>query len=305
MSVDSKTSVDSTSLATARRIAAGEYAAASLWLLRLRRLQRNRFGMVMILICISIIVVALLAPILAPYDPLDLDPAKRLYLPSREHWFGTDEMGRDIFSRIIYGSRISLRIAVLTVTFSVFLGVTLGTIAGYVGGRTDQLVMRVTDIFLAFPSLVLAMALSASLGPSVENAAIALGLVWWPGYARLIRGGILAVKNEPFVEASQAMGASHFRIVRYHILPNVIDPILVRMTLTGGNAILMGSALSFIGLGAQPPTPEWGLMVALARRFLIEAWWYSTIIGLAIFITVLFFTLAADALQEAVYPEGE
>ena len=253
----------------------------------------------------AIVLVSVLAPTLAPYDPLDLDSAMRLRPPSYTHWFGTDDLGRDVFSRILYGGRISIRVAVIVVVISVSIGVVSGTLAGYLGGQWDQFTMRVTDIFLAFPSLVLAMALSAALGPSVENAAIALGLVWWPTYARLMRGQVLAVKGEAFIEASQASGASPARVLWRHIAPNSIDPVLVRVTLTGGNAILMSAALGFIGLGAQPPSPEWGLMVSTARRFLTEAWWYPFITGAVIFITVLVFTIAADAIQEAVYPEAD
>lgn len=272
---------------------------------KVRRLLRDRYGMIMIALGVGIVVVSLLAPVIAPYDPLNLDPANHLQPPSRQHWLGTDDLGRDVFSRVVYGGRISIRIAVIVVVISVFIGVVTGAFAGYLGGQWDQLTMRITDIFLAFPSLVLAMALSAALGPSVENAAIALGLVWWPSYARLMRGQVLAVKNEAFIEATRAAGASHGRILWRHIAPNSIDPILVRVTLTGGNAILMSAALGFIGLGAQPPSPEWGLMVSTARRFLTEAWWYPAIVGSVIFATVLVFTVAGDAAQNAIYPEGE
>jgi peptide/nickel transport system permease protein len=271
----------------------------------IRRVLRDRYGVVMLALGAAIVVVSLLAPVVAPYDPLNLDPANRLRPPSGQHWFGTDDLGRDVFSRVVYGGRISIRIAVIVVVISVSIGVVVGAFAGYLGSQWDQLTMRVTDIFLAFPSLVLAMALSAALGPSVENAAIALGLVWWPSYARLMRGQVLAVKNETFIEATQAAGASHGRILWRHIAPNSIDPILVRVTLTGGNAILMSAALGFIGLGAQPPSPEWGLMVSTARRFLTEAWWYPAIVGSVIFATVLVFTVAGDAIQNAIYPEGE
>jgi peptide/nickel transport system permease protein len=287
-----------------RRVSA-EAGGRTLLQEKLRRLLRDRYGMAMIAVAGAIVILSILAPALAPYDPLDLDPAKRLLAPSRAHWFGTDDLGRDVFSRILYGSRISIRIAVIVVAISVSIGVAAGALAGYVGGQWDQLTMRVTDIFLAFPPLILAMALSASLGPSVENAAIALGLVWWPSYARLMRGQVLAVKNEPFIEACQAAGSSHLRVLGRHIAPNSVDPVLVRITLTGGNAILMSAALGFIGLGAQPPSPEWGLMVSTARRFLTEAWWYPAISGSVIFATVLVFTVAGDAIQDAIYPEGE
>lgn len=266
------------------------------------RLRRNPFGLAMLGLSALITVLALAAPLLAPYDPFKVAPAQQLQPPSAAHWLGTDDLGRDLFSRILYGGRISIRIAAIVVAISVVSGVGIGAAAGYLGGRADQFAMRMTDVFLAFPALVLAMALSAALGPSVENAALALGLVWWPSYARLTRGQFLSLKNELFVDASRALGASHVRIVAKHILPNAIDPVLVRITLTGGNAILMSSALSFVGLGAQPPLPEWGLMVAQARRYIVEAWWYPTICGLAIFMTVLAFTLAADALQDALSP---
>jgi peptide/nickel transport system permease protein len=181
---------------------------------------------------------------------------------------------------------------------SVAVGTTFGLIAGFYGGLVDQLLMRLTDVFLAFPALILAMAVVAALGPGLINAALAIGLVWWPSYARLVRGQVVAARSLPYVEAARAYGAGDVRLMTRHILPNTFGPVAVRIPVTGANAILMLAGLSFIGLGAQPPTPEWGLMIAQARRYLFTAWWYPTVIGLILFISVLAFTLASDSLQD-------
>ena len=264
-----------------------------------RRLMSDKTGMLGCVMVCLIIGIALFAPWIAPYDPLAVDSAARLQPPSRAHLLGTDDLGRDVLSRVMWGARLSLRLAVIVVIFAVGLGVAIGVISGYLGGWFDQLVMRITDIFLAFPDLILAMAFAATLGPSIDNAALALGLVWWPSYARLMRGQVLAVKHRDFVEAVRALGANPRRVLLRHILPNGLDPILVRVTMTAGYAILAGASLSFVGLGAQPPSPEWGLMVAVGRNYFLTAWWFPTIVGLCVLMAVLAFTLAGDAIQNA------
>ncbi len=269
----------------------------------LRRLLRDRIGTLAGVTTVVIFLIGLMAPVLAPYDPYTPFPSARLQPPSASHWFGTDELGRDLFSRVLYGARISLEVAVITVTLAVVLGCAVGVVGGYLGGGVDQLLMRLTDVFLAFPALLLAMAFAAALGPSIVNAALALGLVYWPGYARLMRGQVLSIREHLYVEAAQACGISTPRLLLRHILPNAFDPVGVRATMTGGYAILMGASLSFIGLGAQPPTPEWGLMVAVARLYLLNAWWYPTLVGAAVFITILAITMFGDAVQDATDPK--
>ncbi|MBI4277491.1 MAG: ABC transporter permease [Armatimonadetes bacterium] len=268
----------------------------------IRRLLRDRVAVIAGIVMLVALAVALLAPVIVPHDPFAPEPMVRLQSPSATHWFGTDELGRDVFSRVLFGARISLQIALITVSLAVVVGSTFGLIAGYFGAWVDQLIMRVTDIFLAFPGLVLAMALSAALGPSVQHIAVALGLVWWPGYARLMRGQVLSVRSQLYVEASRAVGGSAARILVRHVLINAFDPVAVRATMTSGYAILSGAALSFIGLGAQPPMPEWGVMVAGARFYILDAWWYPTLVGAAIFVTILAITVFGDGLQDAVDP---
>lgn len=264
-----------------------------------RRLRTNKIGLSACIFVVLTIAAALLAPWIAPYDPLSVDTANRLDPPSLGHILGTDDVGRDIFSRVLWGARVSLRLAVIVVIFAVTIGILAGVLSGYSGGFIDKLTMRVTDVFLSFPDLILAMAFSATLGPSIFNAALALGLVWWPGYARLVRGQVLAVKQREYVEASRSVGGHPVRILFRHILPNCMAPVMVRVTMTAGYAILAGASLSFVGLGAQPPTAEWGLMVAVSRQFFLNAWWYPTLIGLCILTTVLAFTLAGDAIRDA------
>jgi peptide/nickel transport system permease protein len=267
-----------------------------------RRFLRDKVGVTSLSLCVFIVALAILAPVIAPYGPFEMELKRALEPPSRAHLMGTDEMGRDIFSRVLHGARISLNSAVIVVMLSVFSGTVLGTASGYLGGLADDLVMRLTDVFLAFPSAILAMAFTTALGPSVTNAVIALGLAWWPSYARLVRGQVLATRDTMYVEAARSFGATDLRIITRHILPNCMDPVFVRMTMTAAGAILMLAGLSFIGLGAQPPTPEWGLMLANARNYLYNAGWYPTLVGLAIFATVMSATLAGDAIQDAFEP---
>lgn len=258
------------------------------------------FGLALVLL---LIVVALFAPAIAPFDPTALNPKVRLQPPSGVNWFGTDEGGRDIFSRIVFGSRYSLAAALVVLLLAVTIGTTIGLTAGFAGGAIDETLMRLTDMFLAFPALVLAMGISAALGPSLANSMIAIAIVWWPWYARLVRGQTLRLRQEQFVDAARAAGASDRHIVLRHILPNCMTPIIVQVTLDVGYAILTTASLSFIGLGAQPPTPEWGAMVATGKDYILDQWWLATFPGLAIFLTVMAFNLLGDGLQEALTPE--
>jgi len=245
-----------------------------------------------------LVLVALLAPWLATHDPERLSMTTRLRPPSSQFWFGTDEFGRDLYSRIVYGSRISLVVAATVILVATSIGVTLGAIGAYRGGRWDEGVMRLADVFMAFPDLVLAMALSAAFGANLVSAIIAVSIVWWPTYARLIRGQILGLKEQAFVEAARAVGAGELRIITRHLVPNTLSPLLVRITTDVGYAILYTASLGFLGLGAQEPTPEWGRMIATGRFFLLDQWWYATLPGLAIFLTVLGFTWLGDALRD-------
>jgi len=253
-------------------------------------------------IVVLLVLTAIVAPLVAPYDPVKLSLTQRLRPPSTQYFFGTDEFGRDIFSRVLFGAQISLQVAGTVILLAAGVGVTLGAIGAYRGGRWDETVMRVSDIFMAFPDLVLAMALSAALGANLTSAIIAVSIVWWPTYARLVRGQILSLKQHAFVEAARGLGASEARIIARHLLPNTLSPLLVRISTDVGYAILYTASLGFIGLGAQEPTPEWGRMVATGRTYLLDQWWYPTLPGLAIFLAVLGFTWVGDALRDWLDP---
>jgi len=248
------------------------------------------------------VVVAVFANQLFVYDPLAVNLSERLEPPSTVHLFGTDQVGRDILSRVIAGYRISAVMGVEIVALGGAFGTFLGLIAGYRGGKVDEIVMRITDMFLAFPSLVLAMAISAALGPSLEHTFIAISVVWWPTYTRLIRGSVLSEKENEYVEAARAVGESEWRIIFMEIFPNVISSVIVQATLDLGKAILTAASLSFIGFGAQPPIPEWGAMVSSGRNFIANQWWVATFPGLAILLTVIGFNLLGDALRDALDP---
>lgn len=235
---------------------------------------------------------------LAPFDPVKPDIVNKFQAPSSSHWFGTDELGRDVLSRVMSGAKISLGIATLIVGIAVVVGVFVGAIAGYFGGYVDELLMRLTDIFLAFPALILAMGIAASLGRELQNTVIALTVVYWPWYARLVRGQVMALRQRDFVEAARAVGASHRRVLVRHILPNTIAPVIIQITIDVGYAVMATAGLSFIGLGAQPPMPEWGTMIAGARTYFREAWWYITFPGLALTLTVIGFNLLGDGLRD-------
>jgi peptide/nickel transport system permease protein len=247
------------------------------------------------------VAVALAGPLVAPYNPLDLDVMNRLEPPSAVHPFGTDEAGRDNLSRVLYGARITLPTAFLVVLVASVVGTALGAVSGYAGGRVDEALMRVVDVVLAFPSILLAMAITAALGPGLRHAMLAIVLVSWPEFSRLMRGQVLAVRSNDYVVAAQALGVPAGRILVAHILPNAFPPVVVKATLDIGNAIILTAALSFIGLGAVPPEPEWGAMIA-AGQAKFEYWWVATFPGLAILSVVLGFNFLGDGLQDLLNP---
>lgn len=249
-----------------------------------------------------LLVTALLASLLAPYPPLQTDVLHRLQRPDSTHVFGTDQLGRDIFSRVLYGARISLRIALLTAIISTVIGAPLGVVSGYVRGRTDDLLMRLTDMFMAFPRLILAMAIAAALRPTLENVVIAIALASWPAYARLARSMAIGIREEAYIEAARAIGANQARILARHVFPGVVGPLVIQVSLDMGGIILTAAGLSFIGFGAQPPSPEWGLMIAEGRSYLTNAWWLSTFPGLAISMVVLGFNLLGDGVRDVLDP---
>jgi ABC-type dipeptide/oligopeptide/nickel transport system permease subunit len=266
-----------------------------------RQLVRNRMAMAGAAVVVAWVFIALLAPVIAPYDPIDQNVRQRLQGPSAAHWLGVDELGRDVFSRVLYGGRVSLPVAAVVVVVATAVGTLYGGLAGFGGRWLDEGAMRLVDMVLAFPSLILAMAIAAALGPSIQNSMLALLLVWWPPYARLARGQVLGLKNRDFVVAARALGLSEFRILVRHVLPNALSPTLVLGTMDVGNAIIITAALSFLGLGAVPPTPEWGAMVAEGRE-LMQAWWISTTPGVAIFSVAMACNFIGDGLRDAIDP---
>lgn len=259
---------------------------------------RNPLAIAGLSIVLVNLVVALFSSWLVPYDPIKPDLDRKLQAPSPEHILGTDDMGRDILSRIIAGTSISLGSALLIIAVSATVGMVIGLSAGFIGGWVDDLLMRLTDIFLAFPALILAMAIAATLGPSLQNALLAVASVWWPWYARLARGQVMAIRHREYVQAAQALGASSLNVIFRHILPNSLTPLIVQATLDVGNTILLTASLSFIGLGAQPPTPEWGAMVSVGRLYMLSYWWVPTAPGFAILLSVLGFNLLGDAVRD-------
>jgi peptide/nickel transport system permease protein len=270
-----------------------------------RRFSANRLAFLGLLIIIALLVVAAFADLLAPYSPTigDLKNA-RLLAPSAAHWFGTDDLGRDIYARIIYGSRWTLYVVILVAIIAAPIGLLVGTVAGYGGGWTDAILMRITDIFLAFPKLILALAFVAALGPGIENAVLAIAITSWPPYARIARAETLTVRNSDYIKAVQLMGASPFRIVLRHIMPLCISSLIIRVTLDMAGIILTAAGLGFLGLGAQPPLPEWGAMIASGRRFVLDQWWVAGAPGFAILIVSLGFNLLGDGLRDALDPRS-
>ena len=251
---------------------------------------------------VLLVLVALLAPVVAPYRPDEIHPLDSLTPPSRHYLMGTDDLGRDILSRIVHGARVSLMVGTIAIGIAALVGVPLGLVAGYQGGRLDGLIMRVMDALLAFPAILLAIALMAVLGPSLENAMIAIGIIYVPTFARITRANVLSLREREFVEAARALGAGGFYTATLVILPNCLSPLIVQGSLGVANAILVEAALSFLGLGVQPPEPSWGSMLAFGRSLLAQAPWYATFPGLAIFVTVLALNFLGDGLREALDP---
>jgi peptide/nickel transport system permease protein len=249
-----------------------------------------------------VLFLAVFADVLAPYTATEQDLTATLQPPSAEHWFGTDSVGRDIYSRVLYGARISLLVAVLVLGVALAIGGTLGALAGFYGGMLDEVIMRVADIFFAFPHFLLAMAVVAALGPGLQNAMIAIAIAYWPRYARILRATILKVRTEPYVEAARSLGLRDRQIIGRHVVPNSVAPVFVQGTMDAGIAILTTASLSFVGLGAIPPTPEWGAMVAVGRDYLLTAWWVPAIPGVFIAITVAGFMFVGDGLRDLLDP---
>lgn len=267
-------------------------------------LKSNPLAVVGLTIIVLFIALSLLAPLLAPYDPATQNLGNRLAFPSPEHWFGTDELGRDILSRILYGGRVTLGMVIAVVVLVAPIGLAIGCIAGYFGGIVDTVLMRVTDVFLAFPRLILALAFVAALKPGVESAILAIALTAWPPYARLARAETMTVRGSDFVAAYRLTGASAWRIIARHIAPLCVPSLIVRITLDMSSIIITAASLGFLGMGAQPPSPEWGAMIATAKRFIFEQWWVATIPGIAIFLVSLAFNFLGDGLRDVLDPKG-
>jgi peptide/nickel transport system permease protein len=266
---------------------------------------RNRLAMLGLLIVLLLMLVALFADVLAPYSPTVGDlRTTRLLPPSSQFWLGTDDQGRDILSRLIHGSRITLFVVTLVAVLAAPIGLLVGTVAGYAGGMVDAALMRITDIFLAFPRLILALAFVAALGPGIENAVIAIAITSWPPYARMARAETLTIRQTDYIAAVQLIGASPWRIVFKHIMPLCVSSVIVRVTLDMAGIILTAAGLGFLGLGAQPPSPEWGAMIAAGRQYVLDQWWVAAAPGAAIFLISLAFNLLGDGLRDALDPKG-
>jgi peptide/nickel transport system permease protein len=274
------------------------------WLAWLR-LRRNALAMAGLVLVLALVLAAALAPWIAPHDPIAQDLGNRLLPPGMPgHWLGTDDFGRDILSRILHGARITLQIVALVALTAPVLGLLVGTVAGYFGGWVDAVLMRVTDIFLAFPRLILALALVAVLGPGVGNAVLAIALTAWPPYARVARAETLTVRGSDYIAAVRLQGAAAPRIIWGHVVPMCVPSVIIRVTLDMAGVILIAAGLGFLGLGAQPPLPEWGLMISSGRKFLFEQWWVATMPGLAIFLVSLGFNLLGDGLRDVLDPRS-
>lgn len=273
------------------------------WLEVFRRLKKNRLAMLGLVVVLLLIGTSVFAPVIAPYSYEDQDLLAAFESPSKAHWFGTDEFGRDIFSRIVYGSRISLQVGLVAVSFSIMIGGFLGALAGYYGGRIDNVIMRIMDVLFSVPQLLLAISVAASLGPGLFNLMIAVGISSVPQYARLVRASVLSIREQEFIEAARSIGAKDLKIIFRHILPNCMAPIIVQGTLGVAFAILTAAGLSFIGLGIQPPIPEWGAMLSGGREYIRDHSYMTMFPGLAIMITILALNFLGDGLRDALDPK--
>jgi peptide/nickel transport system permease protein len=274
------------------------------WYANWLALKRNPLAVSGVIIVLALVLMAMFASWIAGQSPYAQLLTARLEAPSMEHWFGTDELGRDIFARIIFGSRITLLIIFLVSIVVLPVGLLIGTLAGYFGGVFDMFLMRITDIFLAFPRLVMALAFAAALGPGIENAVLAISITAWPPYARLARAETMTIRRSDFILATRMQGASALRIIWSHIVPLCLPSVIVRLTLDMAGIILIAAGLGFLGLGAQPPAPEWGLMVSSGRSYLLDQWWVATIPGIAIFLVSFGFNLLGDGLRDVFDPKG-
>ena len=273
--------------------------------LMVRAFRRDPLAVLSVIIVVLFVLGTVLAPVLTPYPAQgrgEPNIMEKFEPPGRDHPLGTDYLGRDVWARILFGGRSSLTMGFLVVAVAALIGIPLGAVAGYYGGWIDNLLMRMTDVFLAFPPLLLAIAIAAALGPSFANAMIAIAVTWWPWYARLVRAQTLSLREEYFIEAARSVGVSNGRIILRHILPNVMTPVLVQGTMDIGSAILTGAAMSFIGLGVQPPTPDWGKMISTGRVYFIERPWFAGAAGAAIFLVTLAFNLLGDAVRDVSDP---
>jgi peptide/nickel transport system permease protein len=257
--------------------------------------------------CLFAVIVlgAIFAPLIAPYDPTAMNFLDKLQGPSLNHLMGTNDLGQDIFSQVLFGARTSLMVGVVVISLAVIIGVPIGLLAGFFGGRLDTILMRISDVFLAFPPLLLPIAITAALGTGLFNAMVALAVSWFPWYSRIVRGAVMRVNSELYISAARAMGVSSPRIMLRHALPNSMTPIIVQGSMDFGYSILAAASLSFIGIGAQPPTPEWGLMAAMSRTRFIDDWWTVTFPGLAIFVTVLAVNLVGDGVRDILDPKHQ
>lgn len=269
-------------------------------------LLRNPLAVVGALIVLALVVMAIFAPLIAPYSPVGQDLANRLMPPSAEHWMGTDELGRDIYSRVVYGARITLLIVTMVAVIAAPIGLVVGAVSGYFGGWVDRVLMGVTDIFLSMPKLILALAFVAALGPGIENAIIAIAITAWPVYARIARAETITFRDSEFISAVRLQGASATRVILRHVLPLCASSTIVRVTLDMAGIILTAAGLGFLGLGAQPPLPEWGAMISRGRNFILDQWWVATMPGFAIILVSLGFCFLGDGLRDVLDPkQGE
>ncbi|NDD28165.1 MAG: ABC transporter permease [Proteobacteria bacterium] len=279
----------------------GAHGRVSVW----RAVARNPLSATGLGVVAAFLVLALIGPYITPYDPIGQNLAQAFQAPSRAHLFGTDSLGCDVLSRVLAGARYSVPTGFVVVATAALVGIFVGALAGFLGGWVDEILMRVTDLFLAFPALVLAMAIAGALGPSLPNALAALAITWWPAYARLVRAEVLRVKQAPFVEAARALGVPPRDVLVTHILPNCLTPVVVQATLDLGGVILTASALSFVGFGAQPPTPEWGAMISAGRTYMVSYPWIVIFPGAAVLLCVMGFNLVGDGLRDALDPGAQ